>query len=54
MRLNQLWKLFRHSVWLIEIFFFGSQVFIQYGMYAGPTNTHDCLNLTIGHMTILQ
>ena len=35
-------------------FFFDSQMFMQYWMYATPANALGCLNLTIGHMTILQ
>ena len=34
--------------------FFGSLIFMQNLMYAGPTNAKGCLNLTIGQMTILQ
>ena len=34
--------------------FFDSQMFMQYWMYPGPTNTQGCLNLTLGHMTILS
>ena len=48
------WAIDKLCEYQTRINFFDCQMFMQYWMYAGPSNAYDCLNLTVGHMTFLQ